>query len=89
MNFWTYILHSQSTGRYYCGHTDDLNRRISQHNNPEYTSTRTTKILKGPWAIVWSRECPSRGDAMKLERSIKKRGIGRYLQAQLAESART
>ena len=48
MIFWAYIFYSQSTGRYYCGHTDDLNRRISQHNNPECTSTRTTKILKGP-----------------------------------------
>ena len=35
--------------------------------------------------VVWSRECPARGEAMKLQRTIKKRGIGRYLR--VGESA--
>lgn len=87
MRYWVYILQSKNTERFYCGHTNNLERRISQHNNPEYTFTRTTKILKGPWKIIWSRKCPSRGDAMQLEHSIKKRGIARYLSnAQSAES---
>ena len=87
MKYWVYILQSKSTGRFYCGHTDNLERRISQHNNPEYTFTRTTKILKGLWKIVWSLECVTRAEAMKQEKAIKKRGIKRYLEtAQLAES---
>ncbi|MBW2606463.1 MAG: GIY-YIG nuclease family protein [Deltaproteobacteria bacterium] len=44
MKYWVYILQSQNTGRFYCGHTDNLERQISQHNDSEYTSTRTTKI---------------------------------------------
>ena len=86
MSFWTYILQSRSTGRYYCGHTDNLNRRLSQHNDPEYIGTRTTKILEGPWDVVWTAECADRGAAVKLERKIKKRGIGRYLHTQQVES---
>ena len=86
--FWVYILRSLSTGRFYCGHTGDLERRINQHNDPEYELSRTTKVYKGPWEIIWNRECSGRGEAMKLEKSIKKRGISRFLEAQLVESRR-
>jgi len=87
MKYWVYILQSQSTGRYYCGHSSDPDRRLRQHNDPDYCLSKTTKRFEGPWDLVWSRECSSRGDAMNLERAIKKRGIGRYLaEAQSAES---
>ena len=85
--FWVYILKSRSTGRFYCGHTSDLNRRLAQHNDPDYRLSRTTKILQGPWEVVWSEEHPDRGKAMVLEKKIKKRGIGRFLEnAQFVES---
>ena len=87
MPFWVYIIQSESTGRYYCGHSSDPNRRLRQHNDPEYRLSKTTKRFAGPWMLSWSQECPTRGNAMKLEKAIKKRGIGRYLSnAQLGES---
>ena len=87
MRYYVYILQSQSTDRYYCGHTNDLLHRLKQHNDPDYRSSRTTKIIKGPWEIVWSLECVTRAKAMKQEKAIKKRGINRYLKtAHLAES---
>jgi len=78
MPFWVYILQSQSINRYYCGHTDDLERRIAQHNDPLYTGSRTTKVLKGPWQVVWSTKLGTRSEAVVLERKIKKRGINRF-----------
>ena len=86
MPYWVYIIESQATGRYYCGYSDNVERRLSQHNNPEYQGSRTTKIFQGPWDIIWAQECSSQSEAVVLERKIKKRGIGRYLQDQLAES---
>ena len=85
MPYWVYIIESQATGRYYCGYSDNVERRLSQHNNPEYQGSRTTKIFQGPWDIIWAQECSSQSEAVVLERKIKKRGIGRYLQDQLAE----
>jgi putative endonuclease len=79
MKCWVYILQSQSTGRYYCGHTNNLERRIQEHNDPDYKLSRTTKVFQGPWSLVWKELLSDRGDAMMLEKSIKKRGIGRYL----------
>jgi putative endonuclease len=82
-----YILRSEKSGRYYCGISSDVQGRVRQHNDPAYTLTRTTKRFEGPWLLVWSKRFASRSDAMKEERSIKKRGIERYLkEVQSAES---
>ena len=82
MLYHVYILQSQTTGRYYCGQTDDLDRRVRQHNDPDYHGSRTTKVFQGPWTLVWSRDFEARGDAMRTERRIKKRGIRRFLEDQ-------
>ena len=52
--FWVYILRSTADGSYYCGHTDDLNRRLTEHNRAYLSGGRTTKRLAGTWQVVWS-----------------------------------
>ena len=79
MPFWVYILRSESTGRHYCTSTSDVKRRLRQHNDPDYRLSKTTKRFQGPWALLWSEECITRGESMRLERQIKKRGVSRYL----------
>ncbi len=66
-------------GRHYCGSTGNLQERIRQHNDPGYHGSKTTKRFDGPWLLVWSETHQSRGDAMRRERQIKKRGINRFL----------
>jgi putative endonuclease len=82
MPYSVYILRSSTTGRHYCGQTDDLERRVRQHNDPNHTLTYTTKRHPGPWTLVWSTDVETRTEAMRLERRIKKRGIARFLQDQ-------
>jgi len=79
MPFHVYILQSQSNGRYYCGQTDDLDRRIRQNNDPDYQGSRTTKVFPGTWTLIWPQSVVSRSEAMLLEKTIKKRGIARFL----------
>ena len=87
MPFWVYIIQSESTGRYYCGYSSDPERRLKQHNDPDYQLSQTTKRFKGPWKLVWTVEWENRSDTTKLEKAIKKRGIRRYLEsAQVVES---
>ncbi|HHD56775.1 MAG TPA: GIY-YIG nuclease family protein [Desulfobulbaceae bacterium] len=88
MSFFVYILYSSNADRYYCGQTNDLRRRLQQHNDPQYRGSKTTKRFKGPWRLIWSHQCLDRGQAMILEKKIKKRGIKRYLKDQLVESRR-
>jgi putative endonuclease len=87
MPYWTYILQSDSSARFYCGSTDNWERRVLEHNDPEYHGSKTTKYFEGPWKLVWREEHATRALAMRRERQIKRRGIGRFLSdAQVAES---
>jgi putative endonuclease len=79
MPYFTYILQSESTGRYYCGSTDDVQRRVRQHNDPLYRLNKTTKNFPGPWKIVLSEQFETRSQAVVREKQIKKRGMKRYL----------
>jgi tRNA/rRNA methyltransferase len=68
MSFWTYILRC-SNGAYYTGHTDDLDKRIAEHQSGAirgYTSD------KRPLEFMWSEECPTRAEALQAELQIKK-----------------
>jgi putative endonuclease len=80
LEFNVYILHSETSGRYYCGQTNNLKLRLAEHNDPAYHSTRTTKVIEGPWKLVWTGKAESRSDAMKQEKAIKQRGIRRFLE---------
>ncbi|MEC3908225.1 GIY-YIG nuclease family protein [Tamlana sp. 2201CG12-4] len=76
MKFEVYILFSSSLNRYYVGHTNNFEKRLSTHNSggKKYTS-------KGrPWILVKKYICITRSEAMQLERKIKKRGIKRFLE---------
>ena len=79
MSYYTYIIEGKKRGRYYCGSTNNLGRRVRQHNNPNYKGSLTTKRFDGPWGLIWSKILTTRSEAMSLEKKIKKRGIGRYL----------
>ena len=80
MLYFVYIIQSETTGRYYCGQSSDPGRRLRQHNDPNYRLSKTTKRFEGPWRLIWSRLCVTRGDAMKLEKAIKGRGVKRFLE---------
>ncbi len=68
MGFFVYILRSVSDDSLYVGHTNNLDRRLGQHNNPQgksYTAKR------GPWELVHREEHPDRAEAMARERHLK------------------
>src|SRR6478735_8297978 len=67
MTFWTYLLRC-ADGSYYAGHTDDLDRRVAEHQAgeiPGYTETRR------PVSLAWAGEAPTREDALAFELKIK------------------
>jgi predicted GIY-YIG superfamily endonuclease len=65
--FWTYILHCRG-GAYYTGHTDDLERRVGQHQSGQIPSFTVDRL---PVVLVWSAEFPTRHEALAMERRIK------------------
>ena len=71
MTFFTYIIESESTGKFYIGHTDNLDRRLAQHNDPLYHGSKTTKKFPGPWKLVYQESYISRSEAVVRERQLK------------------
>ena len=67
MGFWTYMLHCNG-GAFYVGHTDDLERRIAQH---EAGTTRGFDRDHLPVKFVWSEAFSTREEALTMERRIK------------------
>ncbi|PYL16241.1 MAG: hypothetical protein DMF46_03610 [Verrucomicrobia bacterium] len=70
-----YVLQNRSS-KFYIGLSDDVARRIEQHNVGVSRWTRG----KGPWKLVWESERMSFSEARKLELLLKrqKRGDGFY-----------
>ena len=73
--FYVYILQSVLNGRFYVGHSDEIGRRLREHNAGECRYTRRWR----PWELVYSEEFQTRSEAMRREREIKKRKSRKYI----------
>ncbi|NQT74941.1 MAG: GIY-YIG nuclease family protein [Candidatus Omnitrophica bacterium] len=81
--FYVYVLKSKKNDKLYTGHTEDLERRIMEHN----TKNDRTKFscVNGPWELVFFETFGTRSEAMKYERFLKS-GTGReYIKEKMAE----
>lgn len=67
MSFWTYMLHCNG-GYFYIGHTDDLERRVAQHETGYFPGFTRDHL---PVKFVWSEEFPTREEAREMERRVK------------------
>jgi putative endonuclease len=76
MKYGVYILFSETLQKYYVGQTGDIEKRVLDHNAGK--ANFTSKGI--PWRLIHFFECLDRSEAIRLETSIKKRGITRYLQ---------
>ena len=66
--FGVYILESEKSGRYYIGSTDNINRRIKEHNLGKVVSTKNIR----PWKIKIFIECDTLTEARSSEYRLKK-----------------
>ncbi|MCW5909050.1 MAG: GIY-YIG nuclease family protein [Chitinophagales bacterium] len=77
MAYTVYILYSKQSDKYYVGHTDNLTRRIEEHNSGQ---TRYTSATASDWRVVYTQQFATRSDAMKREREIKHKKSRRYIE---------
>ncbi len=76
--FYVYILYSAGADKYYIGHTDDVNRRLLEHN--EISEKSYTSRFR-PWELkVFFPVGEERGFAMKIEKHLKKQKNKLYLE---------
>jgi putative endonuclease len=67
MTYWVYVIRILKTGDYHKGQTNNLERRLHEH-----------ELKKGKFEIILKRECATRSEAVKLERFFKT-GKGREI----------
>ena len=65
--FYVYILLSQKDKKRYIGFTDNLDRRLNEHNSGLVKSTKNRR----PFVLIYKEEFKEKFDAMKREKEIK------------------
>ncbi len=68
MSWFVYILRSDKDGDLYKGITEDIQRRLEEHNSgkSKFTSSKT------PWQLVYQKEMPNKREAIIEEKLLKK-----------------
>jgi putative endonuclease len=67
MAFYAYILKC-ADGKYYTGHTDDLEKRIGQHQSGLIEGFTSSRL---PVTLMWAQDFPTRYEALDAELRIK------------------
>jgi len=80
MTVFLYIIYSNSKDRYYVGHSDNLLRRIPEHNAARCIASK----FGVPWTLVFSKSFNSRAEAMKEEYRIKRMKSRKYIERLIA-----
>ena len=76
--FFIYILFSEKLNRFYIGTTDDVEKRLLEHNLALYSDSFTSKGI--PWELKLSYTCNSSKQAYELERFIKKMKSRKFIE---------
>lgn len=77
--FYTYILKSKSDGKLYTGYTEDLRKRLKEHQEGISPYTKN----KGPFILIYYEACKNKSDALSREKYLKS-GMGkRYIKSRL------
>ena len=70
--YYVYVLESVVDKRLYKGHTQDVEKRLKEHNSGKVKSTKGYK----PWELKYIETFETRKEAVKREKYLKT-GIGR------------
>jgi putative endonuclease len=76
-----YILRSLKTDKFYVGSTNNLTRRLEEHNRGHSTYTRDT----GPYELVFSQGYPSLTVARRIEQWLKAQKSAKFLERIIEE----
>ncbi|MBI5198421.1 MAG: GIY-YIG nuclease family protein [Nitrospirae bacterium] len=77
--YYVYILHSQKDGKLYTGYTNNINRRIAEHNEGKVESTKNRRPLR----LIYYEAYLEKADAENREIFLKSGSGKRYIKKQL------
>jgi len=65
--YFTYVLYSKKYDKIYIGQTNNVERRLTEHNSGNHRYTK--RYL--PWSVIHTEEFGTRAEAMKREKQLK------------------
>ena len=72
--FFTYALYSETFDVIYCGQTENLQKRINEHNG--LGASKTWACRYKPWRLLYTEKFQTRKEAVAREKQLKS-GQGR------------
>ncbi|MBI2068668.1 MAG: GIY-YIG nuclease family protein [Candidatus Yanofskybacteria bacterium] len=81
MFFFAYVIESKKTEELYIGYSNDLRRRLEEHNNGENRSTKHNY----PWKLIYYEACINQQDAIRREKYLKTNQGRRLLKSRVRE----
>jgi len=78
---YVYVLESKVDGELYIGYTNDLHRRLKEHNQRQNFSTKK----QGGWKCIYGEVCLNTRDAQRREKYLKTTQGYRLLKRRLKE----
>jgi len=77
--YYTYVLKSQKDSNLYIGYTENLDKRILEHNSGKVKSTK----YRIPFELIYYEACRNMEDALHRETYLKSTYGHRYLRNRL------
>ena len=74
--FFTYILFSRNKNRFYTGSTNNLDRRLKEHNSGQTKSTKNGT----PWELAFVKSFNNYSDAHLFEMKIKRMKSRKFIE---------
>jgi putative endonuclease len=78
MPYYVYILYSAQKDKYYIGQTEDVDRRLQEHNIRK-------NLGADDWVLKYKEVFDSRGEAVKRELEIKNKKKRSYIERLILE----
>ncbi|MCL5094081.1 MAG: GIY-YIG nuclease family protein [Patescibacteria group bacterium] len=71
MSQFVYALFNEENNKIYIGQTNDLSRRIKEHNTKSLNKGHFTAHFQGQWKLIYKEEAANRSIAIARERELK------------------
>ena len=71
--YYVYILYSADFNKSYVGYSQNIERRMREHN---FTETQGFTLRYRPWVLIYTETLETKTDALKREKYYKS-GVGR------------
>ena len=68
--YYIYAVYNQENNKIYIGQTEDLEKRLTLHNNKKFKDSYTSRF-SGKWNLIYKEEVNTRKEALVREKQLK------------------